>query len=284
MFKNTILIFGISAFIGISGLGSVMATHDAIEKNAFENIKNIEQDPETQFTLEGTYVEYKIKDMEVDKSYYSLWKYDSNKKPVLMAKSKVLDFLACKENGNIAVLAYKTEASDQKKEEPSILKVMDKDKNILFDKNLYSEEFSKFLKENDINEKLGYINLYLKGWSDDGKYLWVEAFFDDILFRIDTTTKKVDIIDRSYAFTDDELNYNTGWACASNYPEMYDIYDFDQMKKENTEIELQLVNVLTGETIELATKNAAKFHPRWIDDNSVMYQDSKGDWLVYKLK
>lgn len=282
--KKKILILGLAVVMGIGCLGSISFAKNMEEKGVFKNIENIKIAPRTQLADKIRYVEYRIEDKDTNQSYDTIWKYANDKKAELIAKSEYLDFLSCKSNGNIAVLTCKEGVSEQKKDEQSILKVMDTKKSILFNENLYSEELSKFFKETYEKESIDHLALSLKGWSDDGKYLWVQDSNKLILFRINISTKKVDILDQPYLYTDNDLNYNTGWACASDYPEMFDIDDVEQMKKGNSDISLKLINVITGETKDLASKKTSKFSPKWIDDNNVMYKNNENNWIIYKMK
>ncbi|MCT4663375.1 MAG: hypothetical protein N4A40_16095 [Tissierellales bacterium] len=279
-----ILVFGLMLFMGINSMGGIAIAEDVNAKNIFRSIENIESSSDEQFTRGGTYIEYRLKDDFTNKSYDTVWQYKNDKDPVLVAKAERLRFLACELSGNIAILDCKSESARQIKDEEALLKVLDDNKNIIFDKNLYSAELEKFFDEHFEGQYIDRLNLSLEGWSDDGKYLWIEDSNNSILFRINIYTKKVDILDKLYFYTDSDFNCNTGWACDSNYPELFDSDGFEQMRKKNPDINLKLVNVLTGEEIDVATKKAARFSPKWVDNRSIMYQDANGDWVIYRMK
>lgn len=126
-------------------------------------------------------------------------------------------------------------------------------------------------------------------WSSDNQSFWGWHTFGPTpssFYEINVNTwevKKYDVSELSFG-TEGDLNTETKKVVYSNYPALYDVGSAEEFNRSGKEITLYIYDFVTEENKEIATSITKSFNPKWINNNSVEYDDPDGEGrLVYRL-
>jgi hypothetical protein len=132
-----------------------------------------------------------------------------------------------------------------------------------------------------------YYTIQLDKWSDNGQKLWGELMDDTtpgFIFLFDRTTNKVSEIDITHQNIgiEFELNANNGKLIYSNFPRMASEEEMEIFITNRTEVKLFLFDLLHLTQKIIATSIAKEFHPKWINDTTIEYDDpvNEGNRIV----
>jgi hypothetical protein len=276
--RNMIKIFGLGALLGIvSFSGIVFASEAPVEKmGLYESIQSIKEAPMLELYNGGEYVNYSIVEENSEDVVETLWQYAKNQKePIVIAKADEIRFKVCKNNGNVAIIEKNNEKK-QNETKNNVVKVFNSSQELVFEKDLFESDAFSSLKIETRDKSL---DLEPKMWSDDGRYIWVHAIDENVLFRLDIETKEIMPI-RDVNFGEDvALNPNKGWICYSNYSTRYEKGMTSGVSNGNAGISLAARDLINGQIVDIATKTSMPFMPKWLDDNTIVYLDRDENWV-----
>jgi hypothetical protein len=228
---------------------------------------------------------YIIKKMEIVRDQESeweeeLWKYDVNgigKK--LWASTDGLDYRVAPNEKKIAI------------QSGYIIEIVEWDNNLDIFKQVYI--FSDIKLRHESNEQsygMGlpmWYRIQLDKWSDNCQRLWGEYVYEstpEIVFMFESTTLQVSEFDLSHQNVgiEFELNANIGKLVYSNYPRMESEDENIIFRNSEKEVKLFLFDLLRLTQRVIATSTAKEFHPKWIDDTTIEYDDpvNEGNRIV----
>lgn len=294
-YKKYLLVLGLVAMLNVGSLNSQVLAQaiegnqatqmKSLEVDLIKNIENIVGTPEIDGDDSCDYIVYTMKDKENNENYDTLWHYDiGDEKNSLIAKSQNISFIKNHKSGlnygELAVLETYSTEDEKVKNQKAIVKILDSNQNVLFTQNLLTSELKSKLDWKETS----YIDFTLNGWSEDGRYVWIETGLEYAWIRLDLEEKTAKYIAQDYQSRDSVFNINTGWLCESDYPVMYDANDSDKFVNNETKVNLKLRNIFTSQTIKLDSKVAKRFYPKWIDNNTLLYKDKNENWVVYTLE
>lgn len=123
----------------------------------------------------------------------------------------------------------------------------------------------------------------LINWSDDSRSLWgvntLGATIDSF-FKIDTIMWNPFIFNvQDYPIQVQEyyLNTNNDKVVYSDYPITFDGDSSDEFKDSGTDVHLFILNLMNNQQKEIATSKAKRFEPKWIDNDTVEYNDPENE-------
>jgi hypothetical protein len=125
---------------------------------------------------------------------------------------------------------------------------------------------------------LAYYTKQLDKWSDNSRILWGELVYEstpEFIFMFDSTTFKVSEINISNQNIgiEFELNANTGKLVYSDYPRMETEEERTIFQNDEREVKLFLFDLLHMTQRIIATSTAKEFHPKWINDSTIEFDD-----------
>ena len=184
-----------------------------------------------------------------------LWKYDSQKRGTKMYSGKGIDFRVAPNEKYIAVSDEKLNMVDQNSQVAQVYTLGDLSLNGNQD-----------------------LQIGLLKWSDDSRQFWGNLFltaYPQTFNKIDTDTWKVDKYDISkLGFSDDyDLNSNNGKLVYSDYAAMFDAQTAQEYKQSGTKVNLIVYDLKTKTQEQVVTSVAKAFKPKWIDNNTIEYDD-----------
>ncbi len=153
----------------------------------------------------------------------------------------------------------------------SNLKILDKNDKVIFDEIIELELFTE---------------LKPYGWNKSKVWSVFTYTGDSMKFLIlDTKSFEYEVLKTSFfQCFEYELNIRTGWICYSDFPQLRDIYNYNDFINSNKKVNLFLYNIYTNEKIKIATSIAKPFDPKWIDDYTFVYKNPvNNERVLYKL-
>lgn len=197
-------------------------------------------------------------DSESENWIDELWRYDLNGRKNKLYSCNNLDFRASPFNDVITII-----------EDNHLVFIDERGKEII-----------KFDIE-DMNIKDKDLTIFPYGWSDDGTQFWgklsntydVNYFFNVDLDNIEVKTYDVSNLDFNIDYS---LNTNTGILCYSDYPMLLDDVSEKDFMDSNKEVILKTYNLKTKEEITLDKSITKEFQPKWLNENTIEYNDPKG--------
>jgi hypothetical protein len=194
-----------------------------------------------------------------------LWRYNSQKTGTKLYSSKGIDFRVAPTEKYIAV-------RDEK------LSIIDQNGDILQTYTLPSLGF-------DSSRDLA---IGLSKWSSDGSEFWGDLFFTaypQVFYKINTDSWSVDKYDISSLGLsgDHDLNGDSGKIAYSNYPALFDVDSSEEYKKSGAKVNLIVYNLKTKQQQQIATSITKSFAPKWIDENTLEYNDPNNENRVQKI-
>jgi hypothetical protein len=217
------------------------------------------------------YIIKKVEIVEEQKTEWEeeLWKYDVNGiGERLWNSTKGLDYRVAP---NEKIIAIQSEDIIWFDEWDNYLEIL---------KPLYVYPNIKYkLKENTLGiDYMEYYTKQLDKWSDNGQIFWGEFKYDStpvFIIMFDSTTLKVREFDISHQKVgiEFELNANTGKLVYSNYPRMETEEEEIIFRNGEKEVKLFLFDLLRLTQRVIATSTAKEFHPKWLNDTTIEYDD-----------
>jgi len=212
------------------------------------------------------YIIKRTGDINTDDWMDELWKYDSAGGATLLFSSQGMDFRVAPDESYIA-LRYPLP--------PDFFY----DGLGFLDLAGGGELVQEFLFES-IPEEL---SIGLEGWSDDSGKLWVKfsAGPSPVFYsKVDTTswqTTEFDLADASVGHKND-LNPNTGKVVFSDLPAFFDAMSAQLFIESENPVTLFLYDLETAEIQTIADTIANAFAPKWLDDNTIEFNDPASDF------
>lgn len=211
---------------------------------------------------ENVYLKMEIGDVDSGDYTRQLWRYNNLEDPWLLYESKGFSFRVSP-NEEVIVIGHNI----------GDITLINKDGDILFE-----PDFSEY---EDVPE--------VYGWSDDSKYFWGTICYGphiEYFFIINTDNWEVRTIKNTVVFgIDRAINTNNGWVCYSDYPICYEQEVYDEFVESKREVKFYLCNIFTEEKININNSITKKFRPKWIDENTLEYDDPLSDKRIkYTLK
>ena len=119
---------------------------------------------------------------------------------------------------------------------------------------------------------------YPRKWSRDGRYFWgvilLAGPYPEAFYRIDTQNWSSTIYNANLGFSHDyDLNPDTGILAFSDYPTFFEPTSRDRFVIQQREITLSLFDLERAEQTDLTTAPSHAFHPRWISDDVLAYDN-----------
>jgi hypothetical protein len=191
-----------------------------------------------------------------------LWRYDSRGQGTKLYSKQGLDFRVAPDEKNIAVC------------------YVDVWESVLFFLDPAGKPVREFLP--DPGDKPGsYYNWPLQ-WSDDSSTFWgvlairpAPQFF----YKITAVDWRIEEFPVALLGIGDEydLNPNTGKLVYSNYPIFYDADLAQKFKDSGKKVQLYVYDLTTKVRQLVAVSKVKEFHPKWVDDRTVEYDDPNAD-------
>lgn len=295
--KTFLKVLGLGTILGIVSFSSVGYASDELldKEELYESISSIRFAPVLEAYDGGEYVKYPIAIDNLEVMMETLWQYsDMAKEPVVISKAEKIRFKVNEASGNIAIVEKNASKSQVKDSQESaskisnkselrdnIVKIFDSNQELIFEKNLFTTEEYKALK---IKSKDSELDLILNSWSSDGRYLWVYAKDENVLFRIDTETKEIFPIANVELGEDMAFNPNKGWICYSDYSKRYEKAVSSGLKNQDEGIYLKARDLINGQVVDIATKSTLPFNPKWLDNDTIVYKDRNENWVNVSWK
>ena len=118
----------------------------------------------------------------------------------------------------------------------------------------------------------------LVGWSADGESLWLASTSGPQLvglLRLTAGEWQVDGYDVSGlpAYWEWDLQPTTGRLAYSDMPMLYDSIAAEEFAASGRPVTLYVLDLDTGQSDEVATSEARRFGPRWVDEETLEYYD-----------
>lgn len=252
------------------------------------------------------YAVVKVNTAELSDQYYMLWKYDGLAAELLL-KGKIIEILTsdnyyfvnyCESfsgSNNYRIVKYDHNDENYEKviyqgdslkfsfsPNSEYMCIQDNNEIIILDKN-HEILFKNKLYNNAENADDGFHPVEIKfiGWKKDNKKLWVATGWSPHVMAfhlIDIENSNIDTFysGESYNLIDIALNPDNNCIVYSTYPGFYESGAYDEFMNNETKIYLYLLNIITGEKIEISTSVTKKFEPEWVSDKIIEYNDPDG--------
>mgnify|MGYP001570347197 CR=1 FL=1 len=192
-----------------------------------------------------------------------LWKYDSNKQGKKLYSLRGLDFRVSDDEKLIAIIGYETD-------ELEMLVLTDTNGNAL-------AEFG--------GADLGVSVMEPLVWGKDTFWIVEKALpVPESFLKIDTQTfeySKYIVLDETIGI-EYVLNPETKKLAYSDYPPLFDADSVEEFKQSGKKVSLSVYDLVTDEKTVINTSITKKFNPKWIDENTLEYDDPKGEGRVKK--
>jgi hypothetical protein len=98
--------------------------------------------------------------------------------------------------------------------------------------------------------------------------------------------KSYDLAEVPFSRQEYALNQNTGKLVFSDYPRFFDADSAERFKTSDTTVTLYLLDFESMELTPIATNTAKLFHPEWMSDDQLDYDDpdAPDQRVEYSLK
>jgi len=201
-----------------------------------------------------------------------LWKYNQQKQGTNIYSNRGLDFRVSDDEKFISVFDSGSDNTGEVR-------------NITFLKN--DGSVIKILTSKDLGlEKYGpYIDPLV--WSNN--ILWIESGFTvsiEIVAKIDPNTfqiTKFDLANLPIQVGEFSLNPIKQKIAFSDYPALFDTDSADEFKASKKTVSLFVYDLLNQKKQIIVTSVAKAFHPKWIDENTIEYDNPSGDGRLTKV-
>lgn len=195
-----------------------------------------------------------------------LWRYDIQKVGKKLYSGKGIDFRVAPNEKYIAVCDDK-------------LSIINQNGNVL-----QTYTVAKLGFDNSQDLRIGLLK-----WSNDGIQFWGNLFFTaypQVFYKINTNSWSVDKYDISnlgFFSGDYDLNSNNGKIAYSNYPAMFDVDSAKEYEESGAKVNLKIYDLKTGKQQLVSTSITRKFEPKWVDSNTLEYNDPNSDSRIQKI-
>lgn len=199
-----------------------------------------------------------------------LWKYDANGIGTKLFENKGISFRVSPDESYIAI-RYLPEGAD----------MITGGKLAFFDSqaNLVQEFSSQQFRVEQAR-------LSLQEWSDDSSALWVslhhvgprpQAF---VKINVDSWQPDIYIFSGFPVGAEYDLNANMAKLVYSDHPVFFDVTSAQEFEDGINTVTLFVYDFNTQSEQVIATSISKLFHPRWLDDRTIEYDDPSGDGKI----
>lgn len=193
-----------------------------------------------------------------------LWRYDSQKNGIKLYSTKGIDFRVNEDESLIAITTNKT--------------------FILLDnsgKTLKQFQSSEVIANPEASPMFSFLE-----WGQNS--IWLDNTFGPSLtglVKIDTKTYSVNKYDLTDLPAGPEFTINVyaEILAFSNYPALFDVDSAEDFKNSGEKVNLQIYDLTTNRLQLMATSIAKRFEPKWIDKNTLEYNDPNSESRVQKI-
>lgn len=208
-----------------------------------------------------------------------LWKYSNPSNGKAIFSEKGLDFRAALDGSIIAIPSGYNELTFINNSGSVLKQFSINDLQLLSDPS-YSPTVSVNIMSNS------------KGnWSKDNNMFWgIVGVGPDIynFYQVDVPKWKVYKYDSprgDFGQNEMDLNVNTGKIVYSDFPLFFDGGEYDKFVASKKPVTLFVYGLKTGAKNVITTSNGKPFNPKWVDDNTIEYNNPNGsDRLKYLIK
>ncbi len=223
---------------------------------------------------------YTPKEWDSEEWTDELWKYDTDGKGTKLYSAQGLDFRAAPDERYIAL-----RISDLK---------------CTWEKLIFLDSSGNPVREFATDQLIGHPDkeayaplppgLGLLRWRDDSTEFWGHisagpspiTFYKIKVASWQTTTYDVSKLPVPCEY---DLNTNTGKLVYSDFPQIYVADDAEEFAKSQQQVTLFVYDFSDQSIQTIATLVAKGFHPKWLDDNTIEYNNPDGDdRIVYVVK
>jgi hypothetical protein len=193
-----------------------------------------------------------------------LWRYDSQKKGTKLYSTKGIDFRVNVDESLIAIITNET--------------------FILLDnsgKTLKSFQSAEVIADSKASPMFGFLI-----WGQNA--IWLDNTFGPSLTglaKIDTkayAVTKYDLTDLP-AGPEFTINVYSEKLAFSNYPALFDVDSAEHYENSDAKVNLQVYDLNTQKQQLIATSITKRFKPKWIDKNTLEYNDPNSESRVQKI-
>ena len=123
-------------------------------------------------------------------------------------------------------------------------------------------------------------------WTTGGTFFWGSLYKTvNILtfFRVVAETWEVDFYDvdsLNINSSDYALNPANGMLVYSDFPAIFDVDTYHQVKKSKVRVNLYLYDLKSGESTLLATTHSKEFKPQWLSSRTIEINNPEGDGRI----
>lgn len=193
-----------------------------------------------------------------------LWRYESQKNGTKLYSTKGIDFRV--------------------NEDESLIAIITNEALVLLDnsgRTLKSFQSTEVIANPETNSMFGFL-----AWGQDS--IWLANKFGSRLTglaKVDTKKYTVSKYDLANLLVGNELAINvySEKLAFSNYPALLDVNNAEKYEKSGAKVNLKIYDLNTGTQQLVATSITKKFEPKWIDKNTLEYNDPNSGNRVQKI-
>lgn len=132
------------------------------------------------------------------------------------------------------------------------------------------------------------LGIELSKWSSDGTVFWGNLFHTYSLegfYKVHINSWTINNYETSSLgiSNDYDLNENNGEIIYSNYPVFFVAGDEENYQNSGTKLNLNIYNLETKNKQLISTSISKKFEPKWIDENTIEYNDPNSEQRIQKI-
>ena len=194
-----------------------------------------------------------------------LWKYTSMKKGACIYSSRSMDFRVSPQERNIALVS---------------------DTTLYFIDATDGSTITHFYPSELSNVPAKDLQIQPLAWTTGGTFFWGSLYRTVNIFtffRIIAETWEVDFYDvnsLNINSSDFALNTESGMLVYSNFPVIFDVDTYQQVKRSKIRVNLYLYDLKSGESKLLATTHSKEFKPQWLSSRTIEINNPEGDGRI----